>query len=98
MRALSPIFTLLRWRERQLCNTSAQFVHKPNTSDRDRIVVPASWDRWGNIWYYATGKAWPEAWEHDLSFDDAGIDSNNNADVARECTRPSQGPEVRYRS
>ena len=25
------------------------FMHKPNTLDRDRIVVPAGWDSWGKI-------------------------------------------------
>ena len=26
------------------------FVHKPNTPDRDRIVVPAGWVSWGKIY------------------------------------------------
>ena len=25
------------------------FMQKPNTLDRDRIVVPAGWDSWGKI-------------------------------------------------
>ncbi|KAI0065700.1 hypothetical protein BV25DRAFT_1879543 [Artomyces pyxidatus] len=45
------------------------FQHKPNTLDRDRIVVPAGWDSWGKIAVLRDGfdaKAWGEAWEHDL--------------------------------
>jgi len=41
------------------------FVHKPDTLDRDRIVVPAGWDNWGNITVLRDGfdaKAWGEAW------------------------------------
>ncbi|KAN0140382.1 hypothetical protein V8E53_001591, partial [Lactarius tabidus] len=54
------------------------FVHKPNTLDRDRIVVPAGWDSWGKIVVLRDGfdaKAWGEAWERDLS-SNAGIDSD----------------------
>ncbi|KAN0140374.1 Dynein light intermediate chain (DLIC) domain containing protein [Lactarius tabidus] len=61
------------------------FVHKPNTLDRDRIVVPAGWDSWGKIVVLRDGfdaKAWGEAWERDLS-SDAGIDSNSD-DGARK--------------
>ncbi|KAI9457300.1 dynein light intermediate chain-domain-containing protein [Russula earlei] len=46
------------------------FLHKPNTLDRDRIVVPAGWDSWGKIAVLRDGfdaKAWGEAWEYDLS-------------------------------
>lgn len=45
------------------------FPHKPNTLDRDRIVVPAGWDSWGKIAVLREGfdaKGWGEAWEHDL--------------------------------
>ncbi|CAA7260130.1 unnamed protein product [Cyclocybe aegerita] len=50
------------------------FVQKPNTLDRDRIVVPAGWDSWGKIAVLRDGfdaKIWGEAWEHDLDPDDA---------------------------
>ncbi|KAJ3516133.1 hypothetical protein NLJ89_g1310 [Agrocybe chaxingu] len=50
------------------------FVQKPNTLDRDRIVVPAGWDSWGKISVLRDGfdaKMWGEAWEHDLDPDDA---------------------------
>ncbi len=45
------------------------FDHKPNTLDRDRIVVPAGWDSWGKIAVLREGfdaKMWGEAWERDL--------------------------------
>ena len=45
------------------------FVHKPNTLDRDRIVVPGGWDSWGKIVVLRDGfdaKAWGEAWLRDL--------------------------------
>lgn len=56
------------------------FPHKPNTLDRDRIVVPAGWDSWGKIAVLRDGfdaKAWGEAWEHDLdpSEEEAGESS-----------------------
>ncbi|KAF8655336.1 hypothetical protein AX16_003109 [Volvariella volvacea WC 439] len=45
------------------------FHHKPNTLDRDRVVVPAGWDSWGKITVMRDGfdpKMWGEAWEKDL--------------------------------
>lgn len=45
------------------------FQHKPNTLDRDRIVVPAGWDSWGKISVLREGfdaKSWGEAWERNL--------------------------------
>ena len=45
------------------------FQYKPNTLDRDRIVVPAGWDSWGKIGVLRDGfdaKGWGEAWENDL--------------------------------
>ncbi|GBE79865.1 DLIC-domain-containing protein [Sparassis latifolia] len=53
------------------------FQHKPNTLDRDKIVVPAGWDSWGKISVLRDGfdaKSWGEAWEHDLDHaeDDTG--------------------------
>ncbi|KAF8514873.1 dynein light intermediate chain-domain-containing protein [Hysterangium stoloniferum] len=53
------------------------FFHKPNTLDRDRILVPAGWDSWGKITVLREGfdaKAWGEAWERDL---DEERDDNN---------------------
>ena len=54
------------------------FSHKPNTLDRDRIVVPAGWDSWGKIAVLRDGfdaKAWGEAWEYDL---ESGVDSGES--------------------
>ncbi|KAI0311026.1 dynein light intermediate chain-domain-containing protein [Amylostereum chailletii] len=45
------------------------FEQKPNTLDRDRIVVPAGWDSWGKIGVLRDGfdaRGWGEAWERDL--------------------------------
>ncbi|KAF4619559.1 hypothetical protein D9613_004983 [Agrocybe pediades] len=49
------------------------FSHKPNTLDRDRIVVPAGWDSWGKISVLRDGfdaRMWGEAWERDLEAQD----------------------------
>jgi dynein light intermediate chain 1, cytosolic len=49
------------------------FTHKPNTLDRDHIIVPAGWDSWGKITILREGfdaKAWGEAWDRDLDMDD----------------------------
>lgn len=48
------------------------FHHKPNTLDRDRIVIPAGWDSWGKILVLRDGfeaKMWGDAWERDLAGD-----------------------------
>ena len=52
------------------------FSHKPNTLDRDRIVVPAGWDSWGKIAVLRDGfdaKMWGEAWERDLNAEDGEL-------------------------
>ncbi|KAH9988414.1 dynein light intermediate chain-domain-containing protein [Russula vinacea] len=62
------------------------FLHKPNTLDRDRIVVPAGWDSWGKIAVLRDGfdsKAWGEAWEHDLS-SESGVDDEGSEAGARK--------------
>ena len=69
---------------------SFPFVHRPNTLDRDRIVVPA-----GGIAQQFRRKSGGEAWEHDLLFD-ARIDSDSNSG-AREMYASlvqDQGPSV----
>ncbi|KAK7470324.1 hypothetical protein VKT23_001755 [Stygiomarasmius scandens] len=50
------------------------FQHKPNTLDRDHVVVPAGWDSWGKISVLREfdPKAWGEAWERDLDGDSDG--------------------------
>ncbi|RXW25406.1 hypothetical protein EST38_g437 [Candolleomyces aberdarensis] len=53
------------------------FAHKPNTLDRDHILVPAGWDSWGKIGVLRDGfdaKLWNEAWERDLESDSASVE------------------------
>jgi dynein light intermediate chain 1 len=74
------------------------FLHKPNTLDRDRIVVPAGWDSWGKIAVLRDGfdaKAWGEAWEHDLS-SESGDDSVSEAGARKQYAAlvVDQGPKV----
>ncbi|EJD53972.1 DLIC-domain-containing protein [Auricularia subglabra TFB-10046 SS5] len=48
---------------------SFPFTHRPNTLDRDRILVPAGWDSWGKIAVLRDGfeaVRWGDAWELDL--------------------------------
>jgi hypothetical protein len=74
------------------------FSHKPNTLDRDRIVVPAGWDSWGKIAVLRDGfdaKAWGEAWEYDL---ESGVDSGESEAGARKqyaTLVQDQGPKAR---
>ena len=75
------------------------FVNKPNTLDRDRIVVPAGWDSWGKIAVLRDGfdaKAWGEAWERNLS-SYSGIDSDDEAGARKLYASlvQDQGPKVR---
>ncbi|CAL1700498.1 unnamed protein product [Somion occarium] len=72
------------------------FQHKPNTLDRDRIVVPAGWDSWGKIGVLREGfdaKAWGEAWEHDL--DNSSDESTDEPGARKLYTNlvPDQGPK-----
>jgi dynein light intermediate chain 1 len=49
--------------------TPFPFNTRPNTLDRDRIVVPAGWDSWGKIGVLRDGfdaQRWGEAWDKDL--------------------------------
>ncbi|KAN0140396.1 hypothetical protein V8E53_001605, partial [Lactarius tabidus] len=73
------------------------FVHKPNTLDRDRIVVPAGWGSWGKIVVLRDGfdaKAWGEAWGRDLS-SDAGVESDGDDGARKMYVSPvqDQGPK-----
>jgi dynein light intermediate chain 1, cytosolic len=75
------------------------FSHKPNTLDRDHIVVPAEWDSWGKFAVLRDGfdaKAWGEAWERDLSFE-AGADEESETGARKlyAALVPDQGPKVR---
>ena len=72
------------------------FVHKPNTLDRDRIVVPAGWDSWGKISVMRDGfdaKMWGEAWERDL---EAGEQETSEAGAKKAYATlvPDQGSKV----
>lgn len=73
------------------------FQHKPNTLDRDRIVVPAGWDSWGKIGVLRDGfdaKAWGEAWENDL--DASAEDSPDEPKATKLYVNlvPDQGQKV----
>ncbi|KIP12896.1 hypothetical protein PHLGIDRAFT_61144 [Phlebiopsis gigantea 11061_1 CR5-6] len=71
------------------------FKHKPNTLDRDRIVVPAGWDSWGKIVVLREGfdaKAWGEAWEHDLDHVE-GEPDEPSASKMYSTLVPDQGPK-----
>jgi hypothetical protein len=72
------------------------FHHRPNTLDRDRIVVPAGWDSWGKIGVLREGfeaRAWGEAWDTDLvdrsETEDAGAASKMYRTLV-----PDQGAKV----
>ena len=71
------------------------FQHKPNTLDRDHIVVPAGWDSWGKISVLRDGfdaKIWGEAWERDL--DDSPASEEPGAKKLYSALVPDQGPKV----
>ena len=78
-----------------ICNLFP-FVHKPNTLDRDRIVVPAGWDSWGKISVMRDGfdaKMWGEAWERDLESGEQET-SETGAKKAYATLVPDQESEV----
>lgn len=73
------------------------FSHKPNTLDRDRIVVPAGWDSWGKIAVLRDGfdaKVWGEAWEKDLENDENVIGDEPGAKRLFSALVPDQGIKV----
>jgi dynein light intermediate chain 1, cytosolic len=70
------------------------FAHKPNTLDRDRIVVPAGWDSWGKIEVMREfdPRMWGDAWERDL---DEDTDSESvGAKKLYEALVPDRGVKV----
>ncbi|PPQ68272.1 hypothetical protein CVT26_006188 [Gymnopilus dilepis] len=70
------------------------FTQKPNTLDRDRIVVPAGWDSWGKISVLRDGfdaKMWGEAWERDLNPEEGQTEAG--AKKAYANLVPDQGPK-----
>lgn len=73
------------------------FMHKPNTLDRDRIVVPAGWDSWGKIAVLRDGfdaKMWGEAWDADLETDESQPSGEVGAKKAYANLVPDQGFKV----
>lgn len=75
------------------------FPHKPNTLDRDRIVIPAGWDSWGKIAVLRDGfdaKAWGEAWEHDLDHTEGEPAEEPGSKKLFASLVPDQGDKVRY--
>ncbi|KIJ69787.1 hypothetical protein HYDPIDRAFT_77857 [Hydnomerulius pinastri MD-312] len=70
------------------------FHHRPNTLDRDRIVVPAGWDSWGKIGVLREGfeaKMWGEAWDADLDADGAETEEASGANRMYRTLVPDQG-------
>ncbi|KAF5333538.1 hypothetical protein D9611_002697 [Ephemerocybe angulata] len=68
------------------------FTQKPNTLDRDHILVPAGWDSWGKIGVLRDGfdaKSWNEAWERDL--EPEGSSNEPGAKVLYAAFVPDQG-------
>lgn len=74
------------------------FNQKPNTLDRDRIVVPAGWDSWGKISVLRDGfdaKMWGEAWERDLDAEDEQAEETG-AKKSYANLVPDQGSKVSH--
>ncbi|KAI6166245.1 dynein light intermediate chain-domain-containing protein [Pisolithus thermaeus] len=70
------------------------FHHKPNTLDRDRIVVPAGWDSWGKITVLREGfeaKSWGEAWDTDIEANEGESEEASGAKRMYRSLVPDQG-------
>jgi hypothetical protein len=73
------------------------FPHKPNTLDRDRIVVPAGWDSWGKVAVLRDGfdaKVWGEAWGRDLEDGENVVGNEPGAKRLFRALVPDQGIKV----
>lgn len=73
------------------------FQQKPNTLDRDHIVVPAGWDSWNKIVVLREGfdaKMWGEAWEHDLERTEGEGNEELGARAMYSALVPDQGVKV----
>lgn len=73
------------------------FTNKPNTLDRDHIVVPAGWDSWGKIAVLRDGfdaKGWGEAWESDMEQDVNAVEDETGAKRMFAALVPDQGARV----
>ncbi|KAJ3991887.1 dynein light intermediate chain-domain-containing protein [Lentinula boryana] len=62
------------------------FTHRPNTLDRDRVVIPSGWDSWGKITVLREFEpgAWGEGWETDLESDGREEDKNGARKMYRD--------------
>jgi dynein light intermediate chain 1 len=72
------------------------FLHKPNTLDRDRIVIPVGWDSWGKITVMRDGfeaKLWGEAWERDIQAEESEIEQPGAKKMFSRLV-PDQGTKV----
>lgn len=72
------------------------FHHRPNTLDRDRIVVPAGWDSWGKIGVLREGfeaRLWGEAWDTDVA-DGSETEDASGAKRMYRMLVPDQGAKV----
>ncbi|KAF9077075.1 dynein light intermediate chain-domain-containing protein [Rhodocollybia butyracea] len=61
------------------------FPHRPNTLDRDRVVIPAGWDSWGKITILREFEParWGEAWEKDLEIIAEGKEKDGGDGASR---------------
>ncbi|KAJ3796735.1 dynein light intermediate chain-domain-containing protein [Lentinula aff. detonsa] len=62
------------------------FTHRPNTLDRDRVVIPSGWDSWGKITVLREFEpgVWGEGWETDLESDGREEDKNGARKMYRD--------------
>ncbi|KAI6034590.1 dynein light intermediate chain-domain-containing protein [Pisolithus microcarpus] len=70
------------------------FHHRPNTLDRDRIIVPAGWDSWGKIIVLREGfeaKSWGEAWDTDIETREGENEEASGAKRIYRSLIPDQG-------
>lgn len=70
------------------------FHHRPNTLDRDRIIVPAGWDSWGKIIVLREGfeaKSWGEAWDTDIETRDGENEEASGVKRIYRSLIPDQG-------
>ncbi|EIW76376.1 hypothetical protein CONPUDRAFT_168928 [Coniophora puteana RWD-64-598 SS2] len=75
------------------------FEQKPNTLDRDQIVVPAGWDSWGKIGVLREGfeaRVWGDAWEADLE-GPAPVDGEDEQQQNQQGGGGGQGARRMYR-
>lgn len=74
------------------------FTEKPNTLDRDRIVVPSGWDSWGKIGVLREGfdaKSWGEACDRDMDSNPEEVQgSEPGAKVLYATLVPDRGVKV----